>query len=245
MRLLYFSRSTLPILRIQADQPTSYTPDADWLATTLGPPSNYLRESALAVLPPPLLRYDGDKPVRHDAHNAIALHGWLRALPPVVAADPRLWTCMTHHYFRDYMMVRWPIASTWRVKSRYLVMNTQHSGLSHNGIARLWWAAQLTYDPSQDDAYEATRLLFSQQEVMQSVMEVRIGKCAALRRAFLRCIGTHGARLKQRHIQRLTKRLNLFASVALIDALPPSDLERLVDDTAERVLSETPDETRA
>jgi len=102
-----------------------------------------------------------------DVENAIRFHKALRHLTPRQARDPRLWTRLAHMEFWAYMRLRWPVEKHMAkrdraarfVESRYFVAQSQSRALLRNGIARLWWMAQLSHDGDRDNPYELTTVL--------------------------------------------------------------------------------------
>ena len=88
------------------------------------------------------------------------------------ATDRRLWVQLTHNDFYDYMRSRWPVENVLNesgtngtVTDRYFASR----GLFRNGISRLYWIAELTYDPSLEDPYEYTRFLIAYQDLINQV----------------------------------------------------------------------------
>lgn len=108
-----------------------------------------------------------------DAENAVILHEAFRnRLLPVQATDRRMWVYLTHVTFWDYMRKRWPVENTVNesgmngtVTDRYFLSR----GLFRNGISRLYWVAELTYDESLSNPYEYTRFLFGDQDLINQI----------------------------------------------------------------------------
>lgn len=105
------------------------------------------------------------------------------------ASDPRLWNYCSLVAFRSYMEGRWPLKITgdWKraMKSRWLMINPNRNTLMRHGIARLWWAAQLTYDHDMPDPYTYTNLLAEKEDRMQAVLDRQIGSLRNVTRAVL------------------------------------------------------------
>jgi hypothetical protein len=105
----------------------------------------------------------------HDAENAKRIHKAYLGLTPLAASDIRLWTYLAHVDQYEYMVKRWPAVrkATAKDPSKYLLAHwfinsaTQGSLVRH-GLAGLWWAAHLSYDPHRSDPYELTPVLFRQ-----------------------------------------------------------------------------------
>src|SRR4051794_19139540 len=103
-----------------------------------------------------------------DVENAMRLHRALPHLTRLQARDPRLWSRLAHVELWTYMRRRWPVERfedidkrVRLVESRYFVTQSQSRALLRHGIARLWWAAALSYDGNRQNPYELTSVLFS------------------------------------------------------------------------------------
>lgn len=132
-----------------------------------------------------------------DIEDAIRLHQFLR-LTPLEASDPRLWAHLAHVEFRSYMQLRWPVnadsvslasedvrtRAARLIASRWFTTGKARS-LGRHGLSRLWWATELTAAPwdymPQDtvprysDRYHYTRLLFTNQSLLQELLDRKIG----------------------------------------------------------------------
>jgi len=189
----------------------------------------YRLESRLVVDPPPSLVTSADGNPKHDAENARRVYTWLRQLTPVIAMDERLWSCLSHDLFAEYMRSRWPADSGTAVQRRYLFEGQSFAALSRNGIARLWWAGHLTIDKSRANAFELTDVLFLRQDIQVALLERSFGKCRKVRTAVLEYLKTNNESLAEesfgRRIQVLAREVNLLGGVAILDALPAGEIE--------------------
>lgn len=132
-----------------------------------------------------------------DVDDAIRLHQFLR-LSRLEASDPRLWAYLAHITFRPYMQKRWPVkgdvvslgAEEVRASASKLVISRWFTtgkarSLGRHGLSRLWWATELTWAPwerepadgplRQSDKYHYTRLLFTNQSLLQELLDRKIG----------------------------------------------------------------------
>jgi hypothetical protein len=185
-----------------------------------------------------------------DTENAIRFHRALRQLTPLQARDPRLWTRMTHVEFWQYMRLRWPVerhmANQGRairfVESRYFVPQSQSRALLRNGIARLWWAAQLSHDPERENAYELTAVLLSMLDIAQQILERGMGRANNVIKAFLEFLLRNkvtlltGGDANRSRIRRLAKHLNMYGGVSLLDCLSQSEVMELLEEELARIL---------
>jgi len=186
----------------------------------------------------------------NDTENAIRFHKAFQHLSPLQARDPRLWTRLTHVDFWQYMRVRWSVEKQMSdlnkavrfVESRYFVPQAQSRALLRNGIARLWWTAQLSYDPSREDPYELTRVLLSDLDITQQIVERGMGRANNVIKGFLEFLlrnsGTllTGGDKNRARIRRLAKYLNMHGGVCVLDMLSQAEVIELLDNELPRAL---------
>ncbi len=178
-----------------------------------------------------------------DLENAIRVHKALQQLTPLQARDPRVWTRLAHVDCWRYMRERWPV-ERWEkdgadkaarnVVERYFVPRTDSRALLRNGIARLWWTAQLTYDSTRDNPYELTAVLLSSLDITQQILERNMGRGPKILTGFLEFLLQNKSELltggdKNRdRIRRLAKFLNMYGGVCLLDCLSQTDMIRVL-----------------
>ncbi|MGO9275000.1 MAG: DUF6339 family protein [Terriglobia bacterium] len=186
-----------------------------------------------------------------DLENAMRLHRALRHLTPLQARDPRLWTRIAHVEAWSYMRKRWPIErfagdsdkGARFILSRYFVAQSEGRALLRNGIARLWWTAQLSYDDARDNPYELTGVLLSTLDITQQILERNMGRARIVVAGFLEFLLRKRATLLARgeqnraRIRRLAKFLNMYGGVCLLDCLTQTDIIRLLEGELDRALA--------
>jgi len=242
MRLPYFSRKFVSSLRANAiENRPRYTGDPSWLKEVAGAQVFQL-ESNVTVDPPPELLVGPDRPPSYDAENAKRIHMWLGHLMPTMALDERLWACLSHSLFPEYMAARWPAETPGIILRRYLIQDATIAGLTRNGIARLWWAGQLTRDDQRPNPFELTEILFDRQDIEVSLLERQIGRCRNVRVCVLEFLQANRDWLAERRfgdrIQALIRELNLLGGVAILDALSPPTLQAHLEVIARRVVED-------
>lgn len=185
-----------------------------------------------------------------DTVNAIRFHKALRHLTPLQARDPRMWTRMAHVDFWQYMRMRWPVEKQMSnenravrfVESRYFVPQAQSRALLRNGIARLWWTAQLSHDPERGNPYELTTVLLSTLDITQQIVERGMGRANNIIKGFLEFLlrnsGTllTGGDKNRARIRRLAIHLNMHGGVCVLDLLSQSEVISLLDGELSRIL---------
>jgi hypothetical protein len=183
-----------------------------------------------------------------DLENSIRLHRSLAGLSHAQARDPRLWARLAHVEFWSYMRARWPVerhienrARAGRyIEERYFVPRAEGRALLRNGIARLWWYAQLTHDETRSNPYELTGVLLNSLDITQQILERSLGRCRSVLVAFLEFLLQNprlleGGELNRATIRSLAKSLNLFGGVAVLDTLAPSTLRKYLNTELTRI----------
>jgi hypothetical protein len=182
-----------------------------------------IKESGVEVHSLPHLEMPAQGDLR-DAENVRLLHSSMKRLTPLQAMDERLWGYLTHVHYAAYMQLRWKRESAGSMIDRYLFKNNGFGSLVRNGIARLWWFGQVTYDARRSDPYELTDVLLCNQDVHTALLQRSFGKSRPVLHAVLEHIRDNmdsvyadaiGSKIKTR-----AKRLNVLGGVSLLDAMP-------------------------
>lgn len=115
-----------------------------------------------------------------DQWLAARIHFALR-LPRNVASDPGVWTWLAVGVARPYVERRWKVDIT----AKYPWWRYNDTGVLRNGVARLWWAAELVRSgPDYGLVSSALRLV----RVFQNVGELRYSWHREAARAFTRVL---------------------------------------------------------
>lgn len=120
---------------------------------------------------------------KNDYESAKCLYLALKELTPIQAADPRLWTYLTHVDLYDYMIHRWNDVYTGEtddpdyIKEHWFVKNTSQQVLMRNALSGLWWAVYLSSDESRTDSFELTKVFFKDLDLpTRTIGTYRIGR---------------------------------------------------------------------
>lgn len=201
----------------------------------------------------PTLKAPKSDPVSADLDNAIALHGYYGDLDETQASDPRLWVYLSHVEFRKYTLARWGLDGSYSdlkddaSKKRAINQLIEHWFISGNdrdlrrhAIARLWWAAHLTYAPwekdpeffgdlKNKDPYYYTRVLLSTQDIYQQVLERAMGRSNRILISVLDFLGENKKFAQSREkVRSLMKELNLVYGTKKIITLHHEELPALI-----------------
>jgi len=221
---------------------SSYAEESTWVEEKFSGHS-LKAVTKISALDPELLLIPDDES-DHDLENSERLYMALHGLSLTQAADPRLWTYLSHVTFWKYMRKRWPIEKMGRgaggekavssVRSRYFLIGDKSRGLTRHGIARLWWAGYTCHTPSTAGIeFSLARPLFVTQDVYASFMERAFSKNRNIMHALLRVLKTKleaGVPFDDReHVRGLAKYLVLLGGAMVLDALNSDELESIVN----------------
>jgi hypothetical protein len=206
----------------------------------------------------PELQAPEDDPVAGDLPNAIALHEYYKGIDETQASDPRLWAYLSHVQFREYTLARWGYGGVYKdlkdeaEKNKAKTYFFEHWFVSGNdrdlrrhAIARLWWAAHLTYAPwesdpeffgdlKNEDSYYYTRVLFSTQDIYQQVLERAMGRSNRILISVLDYLGKHPEWSREK-VRSLMKELNLAYGTKKLITLDRPALKSLIEKIASEV----------
>jgi hypothetical protein len=191
----------------------------------------------------------GEKASDNDAENAILIYGYLTGLSRVQAADPRLWTTLTHTTFWSYCQGRWPSANKkdYVLEHWFYFKGRGLAALRRNAISRLWWAAHLTVAPwekstdltdfKSSDRYKYTKIMLNQQQTFQDIIEREYGSNLNLRICILDSLDRFHKHVSNK--DELTKsvavKLTLLLKSRKLDALSISELRQVMDQLVEKL----------
>lgn len=201
---------------------------------------------------PQLKVTDERKPYFDDVENAILIHKSMRNLPKFILSDERFWTHQTHFVHWDYMRKRWRITSN-KYKSRqkrinvvlsryfFQFMRTIDRAELRNGLSRLYWITEATYDEQAADPYELTRLAFQTQDVVQNLTENNFARAPQIVRGTLRAmrdLDEEGVDWKSRlPFRSLVKHLNLSCGARMVELLTDEEIHAIATNTIKKALA--------
>lgn len=237
--LKVFKDSTVNALReLMKSDVTRYQLEESWV-DSLMPDRSVYATTKIGDLPEDLLLLpEGDE--KFDLENSKRLYTALHGLTLTQAADPRLWSYLTHVKYWKYMRKRWPIkanAESDKVKgsivSRYFLVGDKARALTRNGVARLWWAGHTCYATARaGDEFAYARALFATQDVYASLMERAFSKNKKIIQPVLSVLTkemSKGSPFDNRdNVRDLGKHLVLLGGAMVLEILDPSSIEDIV-----------------
>lgn len=188
-------------------------------------------DSGLSATLPPLV-HDPKRPkTEDDCENCVAFYGALRDIPRSLAADERFWAFHTHVTYWEYMIQRWPPESPATVRDRFCFTSNTDKGVVRNGLSRLWWMGQASFDGSRTDPFELTRVLTLSEDLMQQLLEHSFARNRRTMHAILEGIQEAlegGDSLKRGAYRAMLKKINRLGAMRLVDAIRPAELRSIV-----------------
>lgn len=196
----------------------------------------------------PQLLTGGSRPDQ-EASNAILVYEYLGSLDRTQAADPRLWTTLTHTTFWHYCQKRWPAEAK---NKEYIIEHWFEKpggglgALRRNAISRLWWAAHLTVAPWEKDSsldrfqdsdrFKFTKILLSQAQIFQDIVEREYGSNLRLRTLLLNSLNKNldSVSNKDALSKAASTQLLLLLKSRHVDALPLDEAQRVIDEIVAR-----------
>jgi hypothetical protein len=165
MKKLYLENTKL--LELKSNIQTNmelYKSDKSWLSQEFNIPS---------FNPAQLKITNIKKRSADDLDNAIKIYSYYKDLPYTLASDQNYWTLLTHTEYWQFMRERWPVEEAQGdpvefIKTRYFF---GQKGMYRNGLSRLWWYVELTYDDDLEDPYQYTKLLLEDQDLAGQTIE--------------------------------------------------------------------------
>ncbi|MBP5585433.1 MAG: hypothetical protein J6Y92_03655 [Lentisphaeria bacterium] len=246
MKLKYLL--TTPCERLQSkigENIQRYTNEASWLDEFFDEPFD--AETGIDVSLPKLIE---SPKAENDFENVKLLYPALMVLTPQQAMDQRLWTHLTHIEYWNYMRVRWEkdytdeasdeLSSNLQkrinqIKDRYFLSSDGNSrSLIRNGIARLWWFGNLTYDPhNTQDPFALTKTLLEYQDTQAALLERTFGKSSQMLRICLEVLAVYMSEIREhggrKVIQELGKYINRLGGTYFLDTMDKTVLRNKID----------------
>lgn len=178
-----------------------------------------------------------------DIYNAAPVYEFVGAIDRANASDGRLWTYLAFVTYRDYMEQRWPlVGDKWknRVRDRWLLTGSTRGSLIRHGIARLWWIANLTYDPhleqpltsSTGDAFAYTKAILGNEDRVLGLFDREAGGIPSVVRGVLDHVESDPSRSADTYIRKLMKEVTLAYGYRDLMAMTKDQVRVLIDEAA-------------
>lgn len=166
-----------------------------------------------------------------DLESSIKIFLALKDIDLVQANDKRLWVTLTHTLFFKYAKERWKIndaTSDDVIKDRFHFEGTGLRARNQNSIARLWWAAKLTYDEKRSDPFELTKLLWEKQDFYQNLIDRKFSTYSGTLKGFLKFYSENKHLDQKFEMRKLFKGINTYGGVRVLSLLDEEDVTKQI-----------------
>lgn len=161
-----------------------------------------------------------DQFVAPTVHDAIDI-------PPRHAAREGIWHYLAVAKFPDFVRYRWPPDDADRTKkSMREKFLGRHRDVYSNALHRLWWIAELTHDPGNDDEYEWTRDALGTQRLANTIFDRDFHRSTAVVKACVDILAGESNDV----IEEVTYRVNHGFSAVSLEAMPPEEIYDRIDE---------------
>lgn len=189
---------------------------------------------------------DGN-PSQYDAENALIVYRALSDLTPHQASIDRLWVYLCHTEARTYTIGRWYTSrkktSEDDIKNvvNHFFVSGDRSLIRDNAISRLWWLGKIAIDIDPDNPENFLEIILHKQDVRSALIE---RPSTSRNRTVLKEIYTvmceyweNGGELFARdNFRKWMVNLNRRGGVILFDALSTTELDKILNEEAERAI---------
>ncbi|MEX1028328.1 MAG: DUF6339 family protein [Candidatus Paceibacterota bacterium] len=240
-QLIFTDDAYKSLVKSIADNFLRYSKRKQWLTDQKSHANHYVKSTIIPKRKPKFLLPSSES--NYDFENAVEVHACYE-LTPVQASDPRLWARLAHVEGWDYMQRRWTVEDSKTpqyVRQRYFVAGADSRAIIRNGIARLWWSAEITKNPkSSNDPYKLTRVILSKLDITQQLLERSYGRSRKFVQATLRFIERnaeeclHDGQASRNRVRHLAKQLSLRSGVTILDSMPEANLHEFLAEELKR-----------
>lgn len=183
-----------------------------------------------------------------EGSNASILFEAIGAIDRSNAADPRLWSYLSMIAAREYMSKRWPLETASNLSNyandHWLMTTPSSRKMMRNGVGRLWWIANLTYDPefshplsaSTGDPFAYTKWVLENENRRQAIFERQLGRSPRLRWAVMEAMQELQESGKKDNSKALLKKVYLHSGYQRLETLPDHRLKEVISNLLREVL---------
>jgi len=187
--------------------------------------------------------------LKNEVSRCVKIYEALSNLTPQQATDERVWTYLTHFVFWDYARARWaPLPKKQEKKMQSIKSHFFLTGVRgmvrDNAISRLWWMAHVCNRVKNCTLEKALGALLYMEDVRKEVMErATFCRSAPILNSLMKyMVESYDSTDKELHdretFRQLSKQLNRVGGKIVLDSLDQKQLDKLVGDVIERVVSQ-------
>lgn len=239
MKIKYITQEALNIFKNNPETVEKLLKDSidrNWIKGFL--PNDSLKESRIEVNNLDFFYEKGMRESELDFINARMIHQALSGINETQAAEEALWVGLSLTDGFDFMIKRWGVNKT-KVKYRWQLFVKGKRGLIHHGIARLWWFAHMTYDPSREEPYALTEFAFMHQSFLVKLAYRNYSNSSKIVHAIFDSmidLEARGYKITYDHTIELYKEISLLGSISIIDVYSSSELIGIITKKLRKII---------
>jgi len=198
-------------------------------------------ETGLSCNLPDLVFTNKKSKAKDDEKNTILLHSALKGLTRRQAASLSLWLWFTHFRYWDYMQMRWHGVKDKNgeklrdyIKTHYFLFSSSSRAYLRNGISRLWWYGEVSYEDKNQ--YLNTSLMLEKLDITQTLLERTIGRVPAAMEAVFSLLfkkkkyfSSGNKNSGRSRFRKLIKNLGWHGTKELLDVKTKEEIEALLE----------------
>lgn len=228
--------------KLQQELERATSPE-EFLAAATGVVTNPAHQLLLPVDPgiPEPLDIGSPRVQGRDVPNAELVYEYVGAIDRANASDGRLWTYLAFATYRTYMEGRWPLdVANWkgRVQDRWILGNPTRRLMVRHGIARLWWVADLMFDPAcqfplsaaSGDPYAYVKAVLSNEDRVIGLFDREVSAVPTVTRALIEHAESSARSARDAHVRDVMKDLTLEFGFRDLGLVEPTAIRELIDD---------------
>ena len=219
---------------------SKYSSKEEWLeeyfnnATDYYSTSNSVEVNSYIPVYTPGKKSDAQK-AQEDFENTRLLFTAFKNLTPIQASNKLMWTYLCHAvpeysaYIRDRFLTE---ERENTIITRFFVTSQKDSLYNDNALSRLWWYGHLTYEPGNDDPFELTKILLTNQTICTDVMDTYNRMNMTRMRGVLYAIRDFKSQIGEKegftdYFRECKKYLNHYAAVTSLDFLSSEEIREI------------------
>ena len=185
-----------------------------------------------------------EDPVETDLQNAITIHKNLKNLPICVLCDERLWVGLGFDKFYNYMQYRWPSNKIINLKSHWFYDHGQKRGMYFDGISRLFWFAEYTFDETLDNPYELTEFCFKNITLITNMVYRSYVNSKNVRLSIFKAVKkfiNDGGEFSNKNMYNILKYVSFLGGAYILDSFTQNELiEKIYNKLIQLYINDNP-----
>ena len=174
----------------------------------------------------------------YEVENCKIIHSALKALSPYDARDERFWVYLSHTALLDHARRRWPIPdddaeAAAHIAKHWFARDKRQVERDHVG-SRLWWMGHLCARVEDMDPELVLRAFLFRSDVRANLVErptvsQSVNLFSAIVKRLVQSFSGKQSLFERQSFRRLMMEINSAGGYRLLDCLPATEIETLLD----------------